>query len=192
MPRPNRDAQILEGALAAFAELGYDGTRVRDIAARAGVSEAALYVHHASKEAVALALFRVHMARYAEALGAIADDAEQSVQERVRGTALRTLSAFAEEPEAFAFLLHHQARFIAALPGDFPYPIRVMERLLRSGQADGSVRRGPVRLLAALVFGCITQPIRTVIEAPPGTLSLRSATARQVVADAAWAAVAAT
>jgi AcrR family transcriptional regulator len=189
--RPNRDAQILDGALAAFAELGYDGTRVRDIARRAGVSEAALYVHHPSKEAVALALFRLHMARYAEALSAIADEADATVEARVRGIVERSLRAFAEEPDSFAFLLYHQGRFIASLPPEFPYPIRVVERLLRAGQADGSVRRGPVRLLAALVFGCIGQPVRTVIEAPPGTISLRGAAARNVVADAAWAAVAA-
>ena len=53
MPRPSRESEILDAALACFAERGYDGTRVRHIAQRAGVSEAALYRHHPSKEAVA-------------------------------------------------------------------------------------------------------------------------------------------
>lgn len=36
--------------MAAFAEKGYRGTTTRDIAAAAGMSPAALYVHHKSKE----------------------------------------------------------------------------------------------------------------------------------------------
>jgi AcrR family transcriptional regulator len=43
---------ILEAALEAFNEHGYDGTTVRDIAQRVGVSVPALYYHHANKEAI--------------------------------------------------------------------------------------------------------------------------------------------
>jgi len=179
----------MAAALAVFVERGYDGTRIRHIAERAGVSDAALYAHHRSKEALALALFRLHIGRYAQALGEIAEDHERTVEARVRGVAERTLEAFSEEPEAVAFVITHQARFIAALPAEFAYPIRVVEGLLREGQAAGSVRTGPIRLLAALVFGCITQPIRTVLEAPPGTIELGSPAARELTADAAWRAV---
>lgn len=43
-------ARLLEAAVAAFAEKGFHGTTTRDIAAAAGMSSAALYVHHKSKE----------------------------------------------------------------------------------------------------------------------------------------------
>jgi AcrR family transcriptional regulator len=43
-------ARLLEAALAAFSEKGFRGTTTRDIAAAAGMSPAALYVHHKSKE----------------------------------------------------------------------------------------------------------------------------------------------
>ena len=191
MPRPSRDAEIMDAALAVFAERGYDGTRIRHIAQRAGVSDAALYAHHKSKEDVALALFRRHMTRYSDALAEVVEERELSVEERIRGVAFRTLEAFTSEPDSVAFIITHQSRFIGSLPADFPYTIRTVEALIREGQRDGSVRQGPVRLLAALVFGCITQPIRTVLEAPAGTISLRSAAARRLVADAAWAAIAA-
>lgn len=42
-------AQILSAAVEAFAEVGYHGTSVREIAARAGISVAGLYHHFASK-----------------------------------------------------------------------------------------------------------------------------------------------
>lgn len=43
-------ARLLEAAVEAFAAKGYHATTTRDIAAAAGMSPAALYVHHKSKE----------------------------------------------------------------------------------------------------------------------------------------------
>ncbi|PWU50612.1 TetR family transcriptional regulator [Micromonospora globispora] len=43
-------ARLLEAAVSAFAERGFHATTTRDIAAAAGLSPAALYVHHKSKE----------------------------------------------------------------------------------------------------------------------------------------------
>jgi len=42
-------ARLLEAAVDAFASKGFHGTTTRDIAAEAGMSPAALYVHHKSK-----------------------------------------------------------------------------------------------------------------------------------------------
>ncbi|HLU60312.1 MAG TPA: TetR family transcriptional regulator [Pseudonocardia sp.] len=43
-------ARLLDAAIAAFAAKGFHGTTTRDVAAAAGMSPAALYVHHRSKE----------------------------------------------------------------------------------------------------------------------------------------------
>ncbi|WP_436700019.1 TetR family transcriptional regulator [Nocardioides sp. BYT-33-1] len=43
-------ARLLEAAVTAFAEKGFHGTTTRDIAGAAGMSPAAVYVHHRSKE----------------------------------------------------------------------------------------------------------------------------------------------
>ncbi|MEV0336959.1 TetR/AcrR family transcriptional regulator [Nocardia sp. NPDC050717] len=43
-------ARLLEAAIEAFAEKGFNGTTTRDIAGAAGMSPAAVYVHHKSKE----------------------------------------------------------------------------------------------------------------------------------------------
>ncbi|WP_280346451.1 TetR/AcrR family transcriptional regulator [Nocardia neocaledoniensis] len=43
-------ARLLEAAVAAFADKGFNGTTTRDIASAAGMSPAAVYVHHKSKE----------------------------------------------------------------------------------------------------------------------------------------------
>jgi AcrR family transcriptional regulator len=43
-------ARLLKAAVTAFADKGFHGTTTRDIASAAGMSPAALYVHHKSKE----------------------------------------------------------------------------------------------------------------------------------------------
>ncbi|PQM53326.1 TetR family transcriptional regulator [Mycolicibacter virginiensis] len=48
----SRDAAILDAALAALAEHGYDDTNMNDIAARAGVGKAAIYRRWSSKAAL--------------------------------------------------------------------------------------------------------------------------------------------
>jgi AcrR family transcriptional regulator len=43
-------ARLLDAAVIAFSDKGFHGTTTRDIAAAAGMSPAAVYVHHSSKE----------------------------------------------------------------------------------------------------------------------------------------------
>ena len=52
--------RLLRAAADVFAERGYDGTRVADIAAAAGVSNGAMYAHFASKADLLVAALRAH------------------------------------------------------------------------------------------------------------------------------------
>lgn len=191
MPRPSREAEILDAALACFAERGYDATRVRHIAERAQVSEAALYRHHPSKEAVGLALFATHMRRYATLLKTVADEPHRSTQERVKGLVHAALQARRTDPTAHTFVLGHHHQFLSALPADFPYPIRIVDQLIQEGQEDGTVKAGPVRVLSALVVGCMNQPAIVAQHAAKGTIDLDSPGTAELIADGAWAAIAA-
>ncbi len=56
---PGRRGEILDAALAVFAEKGYAGGSMREIATRVGVTEPALYRHFSSKEALFLTLVRI-------------------------------------------------------------------------------------------------------------------------------------
>ena len=70
-------ARLLSAGADIFAERGYDGTRVADIAAVAGVSNGALYAHFASKAELLVEALRAHGRRLlAEAFAA---DPERSV-----------------------------------------------------------------------------------------------------------------
>lgn len=61
-------ARLLEAAVAAFAARGFHGTTTRDIAAAAGMSPAALYVHHRSKEEL---LFEISLAGHRRTLDVV-------------------------------------------------------------------------------------------------------------------------
>ncbi|ODU22978.1 MAG: hypothetical protein ABT15_04045 [Pseudonocardia sp. SCN 73-27] len=55
--RTDTRAQIREVALELFAERGYDGTSLREIAERLGITKAAVYYHYKTKEEIVGALF---------------------------------------------------------------------------------------------------------------------------------------
>jgi AcrR family transcriptional regulator len=71
--------RLLQAAADVFARRGYDGTRVADIAAAAGMSNGALYAHFGSKAELLLAALRTHGRRL---LADLFDaDPDQSVTE---------------------------------------------------------------------------------------------------------------
>lgn len=69
-------ARLLDAATSAFAELGFHGTTTRDIAARAGMSPAAMYVHHRSKEEL---LYAISLLGHQRVLAAIQQASAQGV-----------------------------------------------------------------------------------------------------------------
>src|SRR2546429_2427822 len=69
--------RLLRAAADVFAERGYDGTRVADIAAAAGVSNGAMYAHFASKAELLVGALRAHARRLLAEL--FAADPDRSV-----------------------------------------------------------------------------------------------------------------
>lgn len=67
--------RLINAAVEAFAEKGFAGTTTRDIASRAGMSPAAVYVHHDSKESL---LFTVSLEGHRSALEVINSAAASS------------------------------------------------------------------------------------------------------------------
>lgn len=71
--------RLLQAAAEVFGERGYEGTRVADIAAAAGVSNGALYAHFGSKAELMVAALRAHGPRLMADL--FAADPDQSIAE---------------------------------------------------------------------------------------------------------------
>ncbi|MGW0735719.1 TetR/AcrR family transcriptional regulator [Streptomyces sp. NPDC002851] len=85
---PDAARRLLVAAVEAFAERGYHATTTRDIAGRAGMSPAALYIHYKTKEEL---LHRISTLGHAKALAILraAADGEGTATERL-ATAVRS------------------------------------------------------------------------------------------------------
>ena len=99
MPGLERRALIVESAGRLFGRRGYDGTRLDDVAAAAGVTKPILYRHFDSKKALYLALLE----RHRDDLGSFAEiiPAEGPLEERVR--AVLTVWVAYVETHAYAW-----------------------------------------------------------------------------------------
>ena len=64
--QPDARTRLARAAVEAFATRGFHGTTTRDISTAAGMSPAALYVHHRSKEDLLFELSRVGHLRVLE------------------------------------------------------------------------------------------------------------------------------
>ncbi len=189
MARPSQEDKILEVALECFAEYGYDGTRIRQIAQRAGVTEGALYRHYSSKEAVAQSLFKYHLSKFSSALQNAAG-LSVSVEEQLRAMIKIGLQTYRENPAAFNFVLLRPPGFKPDLPAGFTYPVEVVETVMKKGQDTGVIRQGQPNLLAAIFLGCLLRPIIVSNGAAPGALDLLHETRHDlVIEDAALAAL---
>jgi len=98
MARPRADnyeqrrQEILDTAATMFAEHGYDGTSIADIAQRCGVSKALLYHYYSSKDALLYDMLHTHcqiLVNTATTALAKSDEPESQLQHLVR--ALMTL-----------------------------------------------------------------------------------------------------
>ena len=154
-------ARLLAAAVSAFAERGYHATTTRDIAAAAGMSPAALYVHHASKEDLLYEIARRGHEEVLAALGAaLASGSAASAGAGDPAAQLRaTVYAFAE----FHVRSHTSARVInyelAALTqehyGEIHAARREIEgtfrRIIERGIGDGSFDLADARMPALAI-----------------------------------------
>lgn len=181
MGRPSKRDQILEAALARFSEVGFDGTKIRDIAQRAGVSEGALYKHFASKEALARALYSDGIRWISEALAEVVDG-PGTPTERARAATLGAFELYRSRPTAFRFVLAWAPEFCSD-PGVEP-PLLILARLVADGQRTGEFVEGDTGILACLLMGCIAEPMMMGPQAKGMMLDLlEDSSADSLIAD---------
>ncbi len=105
-PSPERRDQILREAARCFGTRGFRGTTTRDIAAAVGITEAALYRHYPSKEAIYVALLDERMAA-PEVISALEPFARASDDRQVfERLALAILRSVEADPSLLRLLLY--------------------------------------------------------------------------------------
>ena len=157
--------RLLRAAADAFAERGYDGARVADIARAAGVSSGAMYAHFASKAELLVGALRAHGQRQLADL--LAADPDRSVTDML----LVTGRCLPRRRDAGGFLIV-EALVAARRDQDVAAAMREyvgedaewMAGLMGVAQADGEV--DPALSRDALAHFCILLAIGSALVPP--------------------------
>lgn len=110
MTGAQRRDQLITVGRAAFAERGFDGTTVEDIAQRAGVSKPVVYEHFGGKEGLYRAVVEREMEKLQTAIVGVIQEGRW--RDRIENGALALLTYVEEETDGFIILVHGQ------LPGE--------------------------------------------------------------------------
>ncbi|WP_367131590.1 MULTISPECIES: TetR/AcrR family transcriptional regulator [Streptomyces] len=140
---PDAARRLVTAAVEAFAERGYHATTTRDIAGRAGMSPAALYIHYKTKEEL---LYRISIVGHRLALdilrrardsaGSAAERLCEAVRSFVRWHAEQHTTARVVQYELGALAEEHYAE-IVALRRDTDAAVRaIVEDGVAAGEFD--------------------------------------------------------
>jgi len=150
-----RREEILKTAAGVFAERGFHGASMRDIAARLGVRQAAIYYYFPSKTAILEAICREGITAFVERLGAIAA-ATLPVEEKIR----RAIRAHLEPMIEQRFYVHAFLFQRRDLPKSARRPLdaqahayeALWRTLIEDGQRAGAIAKSLDPALTALAI----------------------------------------
>jgi len=153
--KPNtKRPTIVQVATSLFAARGIDGVSMRDIANAAGVREAAIYRHFASKEELTREIFLSWYGWYSRQLRELVRGPGDT-KEKVHGVARLELAAAEEHTEAFTYFCENEARFLRSLPAEVPRARDVFIELITQGQKRREIKAGDAGLLADMLSGAL-------------------------------------
>jgi TetR/AcrR family transcriptional regulator len=139
------DGTLLDLALDAFADGGYDGTSVRELCRRLGVSHNLVHERYGSKEQLWYAAIDHGFRRLATDLGNAAMAVEGDEIDRLRAILVRYVEVTAERPALIRIINQEASRPGGRLDHVYDEYIRpaheVADAALRALERDGRVRR---------------------------------------------------
>lgn len=168
-------AAILEAAEQVFAERGFHGARIHDIAERARIAVGTVYNHFAQKEDVLVALLDERTEPMADLIAHRPEDGAD-FPSRLRATLTRVLRYVDERRAFFAFAFDYgllgpaSSATRVVLGGRQPKhrerSRRAWEHMLREGVDAGALRATDPRELTAFFFGALRAHLSVVLAEP--------------------------
>jgi TetR/AcrR family fatty acid metabolism transcriptional regulator len=154
-PRRDKREVILDAAIQVFAQRGYHGSRVSDIAREAGIAYGLVYHYFRNKEEILHTIFEERWGGFLEAVEAIATS-KTSAEDKLVSVAALILNAYRLRPAWVKVLVLEIQRSSRVTD---PEQIRAVGRffqlvakILRSGQEAGELRRDLDPDVACYVF----------------------------------------
>ena len=147
--------QILDAAIRVFADRGYHGARVGDIAEHAGVAHGLLYHYFASKEEVLRVIFRENWGELIARFRAV-EAADEPADDKLEGIAKILLRTWRNDPALVTVMVRDFARSeqIQSRVEEVGEAFAIVEQIIREGQASGVFRKEvDARLASWIVYG---------------------------------------
>lgn len=163
MPIVGAKEALVRSALSLFVRNGIDGTSIREIAEGTGFTNAALFKHYDSKEALALSLFESCYDELSRTVAAPLPDAAFAVQMRI--IISRYVEVMERDLEAALYVQENLRRYWTKLPENAGRISLLghMRGIILSGKEQGCVDadKDP-RLLVAAIIGLLGQFARMI------------------------------
>jgi TetR/AcrR family transcriptional regulator, fatty acid metabolism regulator protein len=147
--------RILDAAIRVFAEHGYHGSRVGDIAEDAGVAHGLLYHYFASKDDVLKTIFVENWGQLLRRFREV-EETDEPAGEKLAGIAKILLRTWRNDPALVTVMVREVARsqHIQGQVAEVGEAFAIIQRVIVQGQASGVFRRGiDARLASWVVYG---------------------------------------
>lgn len=165
--KDDRKRQILQAAVEVFAEKGYHGCRISDVADRAGVAYGLVYHYFGNKESLLAHIFSTNWNVFAKALEDTAE-AEGSTQDKVRQIVQFLMNAFELNPLIVKVLVLEFGRS-SRLGDTLDAPevgrvFKAMQRIFREGAERGELSPGlDPRALTIVFLGALEAALASFV-----------------------------
>ncbi len=158
-PEQKREA-ILDAALELFADRGFHGTSIPDLAERAKVAAGTIYRYFASKEALVNAVYQREKMALAKAL--VPKDMSTSARLMLHAFFVAACRYARERPLSLAFLEHHHHKdYLDQASRDLEQRMFAPALIfLRQAQEQMAVKKCEPEMLIALVWGMFNGLVR--------------------------------
>lgn len=145
--------QILDAAIRVFADQGYHGARVSDIAEHAGVAHGLLYHYFASKDDVLRTIFTENWGELIARFRAV-EAADEPAHEKLEAIAKILLRTWRNDPALVTVMVREVARSqqLRDRVDEIGEAFLIVERIIEEGKASGRFRRSLDARLASWIF----------------------------------------
>jgi TetR/AcrR family fatty acid metabolism transcriptional regulator len=155
-PRDDRRKQILKAAVKVFAEKGYHGCRISDVAEEAGVAYGLVYHYYGNKDGLLAAVFDTNWGVFAKAVADVAEAPGIGMYEKLRQIVELAFQAFEMFPLVVKVLVlefGRNARLGEALDNPAVTGVfRSVARIFQDGRKSGELYEGIDPLAMSVIF----------------------------------------
>lgn len=161
------EEQILEAAKEVFQKKGMDGSRMQEIADKAGINKSMLHYYYRSKQLLFEAVFTSAFSLVAPQINKILND-DSTIKEKVRGFTYNYISFMAKHPYLPNFIvqeLNRNPKFFEKLQKNAAFPsLEKFEKQVAAEVAQGILKPVDgkqlfINILALNVFPFVATPL---------------------------------